>query len=192
MINTKEDLHKYLHEDAKANFMANCSLVRYWCRLYVGSESAHVWRYLRCLRYCEYHTNNSGIFHRFLSFCLKIKLHRLGFKYNIRIPVNICGYGLTLYHLAGGGGCLVNAKKVGNYCQLQPGVLIGNSHQSENEKPIIGDNVSFGPGAKVLGSVSIGNNSFVAANAVVVKDMPANSLIGGVPANVIKLLVSKV
>ena len=51
-----------------------------------------------------------------------------------------------------------------------------------------GDNVGFGPGAKVLGKVTIGDNCFVAANAVVVKDMPANSIIGGVPAKVIKTI----
>ena len=92
-----------------------------------------------------------------------------------------------LYTISRGGGCLVNAKKVGNYCHLQTGVLLGNAHHSEDEKPIVGDNVEFGPGAKVLGKVTIGDNSFVLANAVVTKDMPENSIIGGVPAKVLKV-----
>ena len=75
---------------------------------------------------------------------------------------------------------------MGNYCKLQTGVLMGNTNHSEEEKPTIGNNVAFGPGAKVLGKVTIGDYCFVAANAVVVKDMPANSVIGGVPAKVIK------
>ena len=113
-------------------------------------------------------------------------LHRLGFRYNLRIPINVCGYGLSLYHFAGGGGCLVNAKKVGNYCHLQTGVLLGNAHHSEDEKPIIGDNVEFGPGAKVLGKVTIGDNVFVLANAVVTKDVPTGAIVGGIPAKIIK------
>ena len=52
----------------------------------------------------------------------------------------------------------------------------------------MGDNVGFGPGAKVLGKVTIGDNCFIAANAVVVKDMPSNSIIAGIPAKVIKNL----
>ena len=69
---------------------------------------------------------------------------------------------------------------------------MGNTHHSEEEKPTIGNNVGFGPGAKVLGKVTIGDNCFVAANAVVVKDMPANSIIGGVPAKVIKDIKSRI
>lgn len=187
MIKTKEDLRFYLQEDAKCNRMDG-SVLKYWVRLFIGSESAHVYKYLKILRYCEYHCNNAGLFHKLMYRYYKVRLHRLGFKYNIRIPENVCGYGLTILHIAGGGGCLVNAKKVGNYCQLQTGVLLGNTNHSEDEKPIIGNNVGFGPGAKVLGKISIGDNCFIAANAVVVKDMPANAIVGGVPAKVLKYI----
>ena len=95
---------------------------------------------------------------------------------------------MTIYHLAGGGGCFVNAKSIGNYCKLQTGILLGNTHQSEDEKPIIGHNVTFGPGAKVLGKVVVGDNCYIAANAVVVKDIPSNAFAAGVPAKVIKFL----
>ncbi len=186
MIKTKKDLSFYLREDAKANFLGNSSWLKYKLRLLAGSESAHVYKYLKVLRICEYHFNNVGLLHRMLYAYYKIRLHRLGFKYNIRIPVNVCGYGVTIYHLAGGGGCFVNAKSIGNFCKLQTGVLLGNAHQSEDEKPIIGDNVTFGPGAKVLGKITVGDNCFIAANAVVVKDVPNNCLVGGVPARIIK------
>lgn len=189
MIKTKADLKYYLQEDAKANRVDNTkSLFIFWMRIFAGSESAHVYKYLFILRHCEYHCNNQGSWHKALYRYYKIRLHRLGFKYNIRIPENVCGYGVSVVHLAGGGGCFVNAKKVGNYCKLQTGVLIGKSHHSEDNKPIIGNNVSFGPGAKVLGKIIIGDNCFIGANAVVLKDMPANSLVGGIPAKVIKSL----
>lgn len=190
MIKTKKDLHLYLDEDAKANFMDGTNWLRYKLRLFAGSESAHVYKYLKTLRNCEYHVNNKGFFHKLLYSYYHIVLHRLGFKYNIRIPVNVCGYGLTIYHLAGGGGCFVNAKSVGNYCKLQTGVLLGNAHQSEDEKPTIGNNVIFGPGSKVLGKVIVGDNCHIAANAVVVKNVPENCLVGGVPAQIIKQLDS--
>lgn len=186
MIRTKEDLVFYMKEDARANFMENCSWIKYLLKLFSGSESAHVWRYLKCLRKCEWHYNNIGFYHSLCYNLYKVKLHRLGFKYNIRIPVNVCGYGLTIYHLAGGGGCMVNAERVGNYCELQSGVLLGNSHKSEAEKPNVGDHVTLGPGAKVLGKVNIGNNCFVLSNAVVVDDIPGDSIAGGIPAKVLK------
>lgn len=147
MITTKTDLKFYLQEDAKANRMDGCSPLKYMVRLFIGSESAHVYKYLKTLRHCEYHCNNTGLHHRILYRYYKVHLHRLGFKYNLRIPENICGYGLSILHIAGCGGCLINAKKVGNYVKLQTGVLLGNTNHSENEKPIIGNNVGFGPGA---------------------------------------------
>lgn len=123
MIKNKKDLKFYLQEDAKANRMEGCSLLKYWARLFIGSESAHVYKYLKVLRYCEYHCNNSGVYHRLMYFFYKTRLHRLGFKYNIRIPENVCGYGLAILHIAGCGGCLVNAKKVGNNCKDRKSVV---------------------------------------------------------------------
>lgn len=188
MIKTRKDLIFYLKEDAKANRMDGCSILKYWGRLFVGSESAHVYKYLKVLRYCEYHCNNRGILHNLLYKYYKIRLHRLGLKLNIRIPENVCGYGLTILHIAGCGGCFVNAKKIGNYCKLQTGVLLGNTNNSEEEKPTIGDYVGFGPGAKVLGKVTIGDHCFIAANAVVVKNVPSYAIVGGVPASIIKII----
>ncbi len=188
MLKTKRDLDFYLVEDAKMNRMYRVSYLKYCLKLFAGSESAHVYRYIKCLRHTEYHLNNRGVLHKLLYYKNKFKLHRLGLKYNIRIAPNICGYGLSITHIAGGGGAFANAKRIGNYCKLQTGVLLGNTHHSEDKKPIIGDNVEFGPGAKVLGKVTIGNNCFIGANAVVTKDIPDNSLVGGIPAKVIKTL----
>lgn len=139
---------------------------------------------MRTLRFCEYHYNNSGVIHKLLFNYYRYKLNKLGLKYRISIPINVCGYGVTIHHIA--GGCIINAKKVGNYCKFQTGVLLGNKNHSEDEKPILGNNVGFGPGAIVLGKVIVGDNVFIAANAVVVKDVPNNAIVGGVPATIIK------
>ena len=60
MIKTRKDLRFFLQEDAKANRMEGCSLLKYWVRLFIGSEAAHVYKYLKVLRHCEYHCNNGG------------------------------------------------------------------------------------------------------------------------------------
>ena len=64
-----------------------------------------------------------------------------------------------------------------------PGVLIG---KIDNKCPIIGHHCFIGAGSKILGGVKIGNNVTIAPNAVVVKDVPDNAVVGGVPAKIIK------
>ena len=51
--------------------------------------------------------------------------------------------------------------------------------------PVIGDNVYIGPGAKVIGNVYVGNNVAIGANCVVTKNVPDNSVVVGIPGNVI-------
>ena len=185
MITSKEDLERYLAEDSRSNSMDGVSCISYALRLMFGSERAHIWRYIKCLRLCEYYLNTTAIAHGILAKYYRLKLHRLGFRYGLRIPPNVCDPGIMVWHLAG-GGCFVNAKKIGRNCRLQTGVVIGAAKGSHSGNPVIGDNVEFGPGAKVLGGVTIGHNVFVASNAVVVNDIPDNCLVGGVPAKVIK------
>ena len=55
MIRSKADLHYYMREDARRNGITN--FANYLFHLYVGSEHARVYKYLRCLRKCEYHYN---------------------------------------------------------------------------------------------------------------------------------------
>ena len=72
---------------------------------------------------------------------------------------------------------------IGKNCTIYQDVTIGQN----NEKfPVIGDNVTIYTGAKVIGNIKVGNNSVIGANAVVIKDVPDNSVVAGVPARVIK------
>jgi len=82
-------------------------------------------------------------------------------KLNIDIPLNVCGYGLRIRHLSGGGGILLNARKIGNYCSFNSGVLLGNKDDN-SKKPILGERVSFGPSAKAFGDIVIEDDVFVA------------------------------
>lgn len=64
-------------------------------------------------------------------------------------------------------------------------VTIGGRSKHYNV-PVIGENVYIGAGAKILGPITIGDNCVIGAGAVVLKDIPANSVVAGVPAKIIK------
>ncbi len=73
---------------------------------------------------------------------------------------------------------------VGKNCVIGGNVTIGGKSGAA-KLPVIEDNVYIATGAKILGEVVIGKNSVVGANAVVVKDVPPNSVVAGIPAKVI-------
>jgi serine O-acetyltransferase len=59
---------------------------------------------------------------------------------------------------------------------------VGLSHAEEPCAPVFGNNVDIGTGAKILGPIRIGDNVLIGANAVVIRDVPDNSIAVGVPA----------
>lgn len=73
--------------------------------------------------------------------------------------------------------------KIGRNCTINQQVTIG---QNEKGHPVIGDNVFIGAGARIIGAVTIGDNVKIGANAVVVKDIPGNSTVVGVPGVIVK------
>lgn len=73
---------------------------------------------------------------------------------------------------------------MGNYCTINSGVVIGNNQRGG--LAVIGDHVDISTGSKVIGGIHIGNNVIVAPNSVVVKDVPDNCIVSGVPAVIIK------
>lgn len=96
------------------------------------------------------------------------------------------GPGLLLIHPYGSA---VGRIKMGSNCTIHHNVTIGWNYKFDSQGrtgPIIGDNVRFSPGAVVIGPLTIGSNVLVGANAVVTKDFPSNSVIGGIPAKLLK------
>lgn len=76
---------------------------------------------------------------------------------------------------------------IGDDVLLYQGVTLGGTGLEKGKRhPTIGNNVVIGTGAKVLGNITIGDNSYVGANAVVIKDVPPNSTVVGVPGRVTK------
>lgn len=93
-------------------------------------------------------------------------------------PSSAVSDGLVIMH---GHGTYVDAETIGKNCLIFQDVAIGPKHE-EGERPTIGNYVHVSSGAKMLGGITIGDHCVIAANAVVVKDMPPNSLAVGVPA----------
>ncbi len=91
------------------------------------------------------------------------------------------GPGFFMQH---GYATSVGAYSIGKNCSVNQLVVIGWTDRTRG--PILGDNVSVKAGAKILGPITIGNNVTVGANAVVTKDVPANCVVAGVPARIIR------
>lgn len=88
------------------------------------------------------------------------------------------GGGLYIQH---GFSTIVSAKKIGENCRIYQQVTIGYKGELS---PVLEDNVSVTCGAKVLGGITMHTGSIAAAGSVVVKDVPENAIVGGVPAKV--------
>ena len=92
----------------------------------------------------------------------------------IGIPADRIGGGLYIEH---GNSTIIHAKQIGDFCWINQNVTIGDSGRGI---PTIRDYVKIHTGAVVLGPITVGENSIIGANATIVKDVPADSVV--VPA----------
>jgi serine O-acetyltransferase len=98
-------------------------------------------------------------------------------------PAARLGPGLFIDH--GMGVVIGETAEVGKNVTIYQGVsLAGTSLKREKRHPTLGDNVVVGAGAKVIGAIYIGDNSRIGAGSVVVRDVPPNSVVVGVPGRV--------
>ncbi len=96
------------------------------------------------------------------------------------------GKGLFIDH--GTGVVIGETAIIGDNCTLYQGVTLGGTGKDKGKRhPTLGDNVMIGSGAKVLGPFTVGSNSKIAANAVVLSEVPENSTCVGVPARIVKI-----
>lgn len=95
------------------------------------------------------------------------------------------GKGLFIDH--GTGVVIGETAIVGNYVTMFHGVTLGGTGKEKGKRhPTVGDNVFIGSGAKLLGNINIGNNVKIGANAVVLKNVPDNVTVVGIPAKIVK------
>ncbi|WP_204317734.1 serine O-acetyltransferase [Neobacillus sedimentimangrovi] len=112
----------------------------------------------------------------------KLIQNHLEIKYSVLISMHCkIGKGFKLDHFLG----VVIGRDViiGDNCKIYQQVTLG---QKDGKYPIIGNNVVIFPGAKIIGGIKIGNNVQIGTNAVVLHDVPDNSIAVGVPARIIR------
>ena len=83
------------------------------------------------------------------------------------------------------GGVVISGDAVfGDDCIIRNGVTVGLRHTGVRGSPVIGNRVDIGAGAKILGPIRIGDDVAIGANAVVIADVPPNSIAVGIPARI--------
>lgn len=117
---------------------------------------------------------------------LLIGWYRPGDKYFVISKTTKIGEGAYFAHPF---STEINAKKIGENFSCRHLTTIGNKKDGDNEnRPIIGDNVTLGVNVAIIGAIHIGDNVTIGAGSVVVKDVPSNCVIAGNPAKIIKTL----
>ena len=101
-------------------------------------------------------------------------------------PGATIGKRLVIDH--GMGIVIGETAEIGDDCLIFHGVTLGGTGKEIGKRhPTIGNNVLIGTGAKVLGPFRVGDNSRIAANSVVLSEVPANSTAVGVPAKIVRI-----
>ena len=99
-------------------------------------------------------------------------------------PGAVIGKGVFIDH--GMGVVIGETAVVGDYCLLYQGVTLGGTGKESGKRhPTLGCNVTVGAGAKILGNIEIGSHARVGAVTVVLKDIPPNSTVVGIPGRII-------
>ena len=77
--------------------------------------------------------------------------------------------------------------EIGDNCTIYHGVTLGGTGKDTGKRhPTIGNNVLIGAGAKVLGPFKVGDNSMIGANSVVLREVPPNTTVTGIPGRMVK------
>ena len=134
------------------------------------------------------------LWHRVAHFFYKHKMKFIGrllsqlgrFFTGVEIhPAAQIGRGLMIDH--GMGVVIGETTIIGDNCTIYQGVTLGGTGKETGKRhPTIGNNVMIGSGAKVLGPFTVGDNSKIAAGAVVLNEVPPNSTAVGIPARVVR------
>jgi serine O-acetyltransferase len=130
-----------------------------------------------------------GVRPRLLRLPLSI-LYKVLFKFvewtcGITLPYTVkLGRRVRIWHH---GGMILHAERIGDDVHIRQNTTFGIARKDRlHELPTIEDRVDIGCGAVILGAVTVGAGSVIGANAVVVKDVPPNSVAVGVPARVVR------
>lgn len=149
------------------------------------TEQYVISRYLFHMRCQYYYKKQKGVLYRILWLWHSKRLCHYSFKTGFQIPSQTSDFGLKIFHF---GWIVVNGgSRIGRNLSIYPGVTIGQTAGNPENVPTIGDNVFIYQNAMVCGKINIGNNVTILANSVVTHDVPDNSIVGGIPAKIIKV-----
>lgn len=155
-----------------------CADLKRWAFLCPDGEKrgySYIFLYLMC-----YFKEYRNLFYRRLynsQYILRIFCKPLSSLYLISRNL---GEGFFIQH---GFSTIVGVESVGKNCWVNQNVTIGHTAKG---RPVIGDNVTIGSGAIILGDIKIGNNVTIGAGTVVVKDVPDNCVVVGSKAYIVK------
>lgn len=105
-------------------------------------------------------------------------------------PAARIGRRLVIDH---GTGIVIGATaEIGDDCLLYQGVTLGGTGKDVGKRhPTLGNNIMVGAGAKILGPFKVGDNARIAANSVVLREVPENATVVGVPGRIVKICGEK-
>lgn len=144
-------------------------------------------------------------FHALLAYRIAHFFHKIKLKFIARCisqlarfftgieihPAAKIGKGVFIDH--GTGVVIGETAEIGDNVLIYQGVTLGGTGKDKGKRhPTIHSNVMISAGAKVLGPIVVGENSKIGANAVVLKDVPPNSTVVGIPGRVVKIGNEKV
>jgi serine O-acetyltransferase len=174
VIRCSEELDIYVRADLAARGLPGT-----WRREYRETQPPAYYQWL--LRRCEYVTNcRPDIVGRAWSRILRYRLDRLGRALGFDVPLNVFGPGLVLHRPA--AVRVHPGVRVGSHCSIAGDVVMSAGPAG---CPTIGDDVSIGSGARIVGNVSVGNDVTVLPHSSVVDSAPAGAVLSGSPARVV-------
>ena len=167
----KADLYRYTGAIDKSK-MLSCFIVE------PGARYITIMRLTQWLR-------SQGLFFRPIYWFSSFLLRHYKYKYGISIPSNTnIAPGFYIGHY---GGIVVHCNVViGRNCNINHGVTLGEAYGGKHPGvPKLLDNIYLGPGCKVIGGITIGNQVAIGANCVVTSSIPDESVVVGVPGRII-------
>lgn len=170
----KEDIRMVKEKDPAARTSLEILLAYSGLHAVIFHRIAH-WFYLRKFYLI------ARLISQFSRFLTGIEIH----------PGAKIGKGLLIDH--GSGVVIGETAEIGDNCLIYQGVTLGGTGKESGKRhPTLGNNVMVGSGARVLGPFKVGDNAKIAANAVVLEEVPENSTAVGVPARIVRIEGQKV
>ena len=132
-----------------------------------------------------FHRIAHSLYYYKLPFLPRLISHIARFLTGVEIhPGAFIGQGVFIDH--GMGVVIGETAIIGNYCLIYQGVTLGGTGKETGKRhPTLGENVVVGVGAKVLGNINIGSNVRIGASSVVLRDVPSDCTVVGIPGRVV-------